>query len=139
MTLSLVLSHLLVLLQPCKMVLLKGVIFSLLISLLKAIEKDFCLDIVQDTTDTLLWLDHINNSCDPILKRSLKCFAFDFKNLYDSISPPAGDKNNAVCNIPHKTQLETKWVLDLSRVSMKSANGRYKGKWYRPVEGIPNG
>ena len=27
-------------------------------SLLKAIEKDFCLDIVQDRTDTLLWLDH---------------------------------------------------------------------------------
>ena len=53
---------------------------------LKPLEEAFCKDTLKDTTDTLIWLDEINKSMKPNVKKNVHCFTFDFKNLYDSIS-----------------------------------------------------
>ena len=51
------------------------------------LEKDFCNDLLMDTSDALRWLDSHNEHLTPAVKRSLKCFTFDFKALYDSLKP----------------------------------------------------
>ena len=54
---------------------------------LRLLERDFCRDLLIDSNDALLWLEKINSSLDHNVKRRLCPFTFDFKSLYDSLSP----------------------------------------------------
>ena len=111
-------------------------------NILKYIENDFCTDLVEDTTKTLIWLDNINTTIEATLKKTFKCFTLDFKNLYDSLSPELvlEAMTFAIKKVrPNWKSDYVKWILDLINISMKSAIGMYKGKWYTPIEGIPTG
>ena len=59
---------------------------------LKDLEKDFCKDLLTDTTDALKWLDSINDEHPTESKKQYNCFAFDFKALYDSLRPDLVDE-----------------------------------------------
>ena len=52
---------------------------------LKDLERDFCGDLLMDTTDALRWMEHMNMELSEDEKRNLKAFTFDFKSLYDSL------------------------------------------------------
>jgi hypothetical protein len=111
-------------------------------TVLKTLELNFCKDLLRDTTDSLIWLDNINNTEDPTLKKTLKCFTFDFKNLYDSISPTLAIEAIKfaldTCR-PQWKQDYKDWILSLIKLSLKASIGKYKGKWFKPVNGIPTG
>ena len=50
---------------------------------LKSLEKDYCDDLLEDTSSALRWLDSANRDLDPEIKKTMSCFTFDFKSLYD--------------------------------------------------------
>ena len=52
---------------------------------LKDFKKDFCGDLLTNTTDALRWMEFMNHEFDQELKCKLKCFTYDFKSLYDSL------------------------------------------------------
>ena len=54
---------------------------------LTPLEKDFCKDLLLDTSDALRWLESTNQTLSPDRKKSVKSFTFDFKALYDSLQP----------------------------------------------------
>ena len=109
---------------------------------LKKLEEDYCTDLVKDSTETLIWLDEIDKSTASSLKKYFKCFTFDFKSLYDSLSPNlVVEALMFAINVKRpdwKNDFVT-WLVDLIKLSMESAIGIYKGKWYKPKEGIPTG
>ena len=49
---------------------------------LKPLEKDYCNDL-EDASSALRWLDLANEEPTTDDKKSLSCFTFDFKSLYD--------------------------------------------------------
>ena len=109
---------------------------------LKSLEADFCTDLVKDTNSTLIWLDSIDKSCSNDVKRNLKPFTFDFEALYDSLTPDLVLESIkfAICECrPNWSKDLTDWILKNVEYSMKFAIGLYKGKWYRPIKGIPTG
>ena len=53
---------------------------------LKSLEKDYCNDLVKDTTDSLIWLEKMNADAKKCSK-NFTPFTFDFDSLYDSLSP----------------------------------------------------
>ena len=54
---------------------------------LKQLEKDFCKDLLVDTSDALRWLELKNDSLSVETKKQIRFFTFDFKALYDSLDP----------------------------------------------------
>ena len=54
---------------------------------ISVLQNEFCKDLVSDTTDTLRWLDKINSTLPKNSKTKMHPFTFDFKSLYDTISP----------------------------------------------------
>ena len=52
---------------------------------LKDLERDFCGDLLTDTTDAIRWMEIVNNDLDEDEKSNLNAFTFDFKSLYDSL------------------------------------------------------
>ena len=109
---------------------------------LKKLEDDFCTDLVKDSNSMLKWLDSIDNTCPNDIKRDLKAFTFDFEALYDSLTPELVLESikYAVnkCR-PNWTRGFLDWLLKNIEYSLKFANGVYKDKWYKPVNGIPTG
>ena len=109
---------------------------------LKELESDYCKDLVKDTIDTLKWLDDVNTSCSREFKLNLKPFTFDFESLYDSLSPELVIKSlrHAINKCRHNWSPDfTEWLLSNVSLSMKSAIGTHKGKWFKPKKGIPTG
>ena len=109
---------------------------------LKDLEKDFCEDLLQDTTDALKWLDGINMNHSQSDKKSYKCFTYDFKALYDSLSPKLVIEALKVamdeCR-PDWTNDFKAWITSLVNHSLISSVGLYDNQWYRQKEGIPTG
>ena len=109
---------------------------------LKGLEAEYCKDLVKDTIETLQWLDQVDKQCEPNVKTNLKLFTFDFTSLYDSLTPKlvleAVEHAISECR-PNWTPGFTKWLLDNISLSMQSAVGHHKDKWYKPVNGIPTG
>ena len=54
---------------------------------LKPLEKQFCEDLLTDTSDALKWLEHCNETMTVDVKKSIRPFTFDFNSLYNSLSP----------------------------------------------------
>ena len=109
---------------------------------LRLLERDFCKDLLIDSNDALLWLEHANSTIDHNVKRRLRPFSFDFKALYDSLNPElvykalqtAMDECRDVWSDEKK-----KWILDLVELSMKSAVGQFGDSFYRQKKGVPTG
>ena len=97
---------------------------------LRNLEKDFCDDLLTDTTDAILWLDQVNNTYPKNLKMQLKSFTFDFKALYDSLSPTLVLEalhfamNSCRCNWSKEFK---DWLVLLVKLSLKSSIGLFEG------------
>ena len=108
---------------------------------LKSLEKDYCVDLVKDSSDTLIWLEKINNTA-KTSRRHYCPFTFDFESLYDSLGrnlifmalQDAMDKCRPEWNVGFKS-----WLRDLVQLSIDSAIGEYRGTFYKPKGGCPTG
>ena len=109
---------------------------------LKALEKDFCKDLLVDSSDALRWLDAANENLSPDTKKTMNCFTFDFKALYDSIKPEL--VNEAVSHAmnvcrPDWSEPFKRWILSLIDFSLKASVAKYKDSWWKQNNGIPTG
>ena len=52
---------------------------------LKTLEKQYCVDLVKDSTETLKWLEELNGTA-KTSTRHYNPFSFDFESLYDSLN-----------------------------------------------------
>ena len=108
---------------------------------LKPLQTDFCLDIVQDSMDVLIWLDEMNQASEQN-KKAYKPFTFDFAALYDSLTPDLVMKAIKYAIRVCRTQWTDKfvdWILQLINLSMSTGFGKFGNKWYKPATGIPTG
>ena len=108
---------------------------------LKQLQKQFCLDIVQDSMEVLNWLSDLDKMPTET-KKTFKPFTFDFAALYDSLTPTLVEValRYAIEHCYPEWDSEfTEWLLDLIKLSMSAGFGKFKGKWYRPATGIPTG
>ena len=109
---------------------------------LKELEKDYCKDLLKDTTGALRWLDELNEEIDPIEKSHLKAFTFDYKSLYDSLKPThvkeALKYAMETCGIDWSNELK-EWIIDLVDISLRSAIGKFENSWYLQRNGVPTG
>ena len=108
---------------------------------LKQLESDFCKDLLKDTSETLRWLENVNDSAKNMHKH-LNPFTFDFDSLYDSLSPSLvlkalRDAMNK-CRPSWSTAFKD-WIIDLACHSIESAIGEFQGKFYKPKKGLPTG
>ena len=109
---------------------------------LRPLEKDFCKDLLTDTTDALIWLDQVNDSRPQFVKKTFKSFTFDFKGLYDSLSPSLVIEalQHAMNQLrPDWSDNFKAWLIDLVNHSLKSSIGFFEDTWYRQIHGVPTG
>ena len=110
--------------------------------LLGDLERDFCQDLLVDTDDALLWLDSTNETIDHNTKRKLRAFTFDYKSLYDSLRPELVVEALETAMIENRTEWSEdlkRWIIDLVKMSLKSAIGQFEDHFYRQKNGIPTG
>ena len=109
---------------------------------LRDLERDFCDDLLIDSTDALKWLETTDLSLDHNLKKRLKAFTYDFEALYDSVDPDlaihALKTAMDECRSDWTDQFKT-WIIDLVKLSFKSSVGQFEGCWYRQKKGVPTG
>ena len=109
---------------------------------LKELESIFCKDLLKDTNGALLWLDSVNESYSVEDKKKMKAFTFDFKSLYDNLSPElvkeAVHHAMSTCK-PGWSKEKQKWILDLIELSLRASIGKYKNHWYLQRNGVPTG
>ena len=109
---------------------------------LRPLELDFCKNLLRDTNDTLLWLDNLDSELDNNIKRGIRCYSFDFKALYDSLSPElvleALSYAMDECRPEWSNDLKN-WILDLTELSLESSVGVYEDTWYIQRNGVPTG
>ena len=109
---------------------------------LRSLERDYCEDLLIDTSDALNWLDSTNESVDTVIKKRLKTFSFDFKALYDSIDPELAIDalKSAITECRPDWSVEfCEWIISLVRLSFKASIGQFEGTWYRQKKGVPTG
>ena len=109
---------------------------------LKNVEKQYCGDLLKDTSGALNWLESLNERYTSGVKKIFKCFTFDFASLYDSLNPSLVLK--ALRHALHQTHPDwdvskVDWICDLVELSMRSSVGCCKGQWYRQKNGIATG
>ena len=111
-------------------------------TLIQDLEKDFCNDLLKDTNGALLWLDDIDRKSSLQSKKTYKSFTFDYKSLYDSLQPDlvieALDTAMSECRTDWSDDFR-KWILELVKISLKCAVGKFEDCWYRQKKGIPTG
>ena len=105
-------------------------------------EKDFCKDLLKDTSDALRWLEEKNNTLSLETKKQIKFFTFDFKALYDSLEPDL--VKEAVMHAMNTSRPEwseglKEWILALIDFSLRASVARYEDAWYRQKNGVPTG
>ena len=91
---------------------------------LKELERDYCTDLVKDTTESLVWLDTKINNLGKSTKRKATPFTFDFAALYDSLDPKLVLKalTEAMgCCRPDWSGDFKKWILGLVQLSIDSS------------------
>jgi len=109
---------------------------------LRPLEKDFCQDLLSDTTDALVWLDQIDQNKPMAEKKTYRPFTFDFKGLYDSLSPSLVIEalQHAMDQLRPDWSMNFKsWLIDLVNHSLKSSIGFFENCWYKQIHGVPTG
>ena len=109
---------------------------------LKPLEKEYCKDLLLDTSDALRWLDSANQELSCEVKKKINCFTFDFKSLYDSLQPnlvkEAIRKAMEVCRPEWSAEFRD-WILSLIDFSLRSSVAKYEDSWWKQNNGIPTG
>ena len=107
---------------------------------LKTLEKDYCKDLLADTSDALRWLDSTDQELDSETKKKMNCFTFDFKALYDSLEPNLVMEavRNAMntCRPDWSTEFKD-WIISLIDFSLRASVAKYDDSWWRQNNGIP--
>ena len=91
---------------------------------LSSLQKDYCGDLLEDTSSALRWLDLADRELDPEIKKTLNCFTFDFKSLYDSLQPAL--VNEAIkyamdtCRPDWSNELKD-WIISLIDFSLRAS------------------
>ena len=109
---------------------------------LKTLEKDFCKDLLVDTSDALRWLDSANQTLTSDIKKTMNCFTFDFKSLYDSLEPnlvkEAMRYAMDTCRPDWSNELK-QWIISLIDFSLRASVAKYDNSWWKQKNGIPTG
>ena len=109
---------------------------------LKSLEKDFCGDLLEDTSSALRWLDSADRELSPEIKKKLNCFTFDFKALYDSLEPTlvkeAVKHAMDTCRPDWSDELKN-WIISLIDFSLRASVAKYDNSWWKQNNGIPTG
>ena len=109
---------------------------------LSSLQKDYCGDLLEDTSSALRWLDLADRELDPEIKKALNCFTFDFKSLYDSLQPAL--VNEAIkyamdtCRPDWSNELKD-WIISLIDFSLRASVAKYNDTWWKQKNGIPTG
>ena len=109
---------------------------------LRLLERDFCQDLLIDTNDALWWLEVTNNTLDHNIKKRLRPFTFDYKALYDSLSPDLVCEALAAAMEECRDQWSEEkknWIMALVKFSLKSAVGQFGDYFYKQRKGVPTG
>ena len=109
---------------------------------LKSLEKDYCDDLLEDTSSALRWLDSANRELDPEIKKTLSCFTFDFKSLYDSLDPSLvkeAIKHAMDTRRPDWSTELKDWIISLIDFSLRASVAKYNNSWWKQKNGIPTG
>ena len=109
---------------------------------LKQLEKDFCTDLLTDSTDALQWLENVNSNFEANQKKNFKAFTFDFKSLYDSLDPNLVREALAFAIKQCRKEWSddfSKWLIYVISMSLKSSVGMFENKWYEQLHGVPTG
>ena len=109
---------------------------------LKSLEKDYCKDLLMDTSDALRWLDSLNREMNTEDKKEIKFFTFDFKSLYDTLKPAlvkeAVKYAMDTCRPDWSDDLKN-WILALIDFSLRASVAKYDDNWWKQKNGIPTG
>ena len=109
---------------------------------LKDLEKDYCTDLLVDTSDALRWLDEANRELSAARKKSVNCFTFDFKALYDSLNPDLVKEalmDAMNMSRPGWSEELKNWLLSLVDFSLRASVAKYEDSWYLQKNGVPTG
>ena len=109
---------------------------------LKQLEKDYCKDLLEDTSSALRWLDKADRDLNPETKKTLNCFTFDFKSLYDSLEPNLVKEavRHAMDSCrPDWTNELKDWIISLIDFSLRASVAKYDNNWWKQKNGIPTG
>ena len=108
---------------------------------LQDLEKDYCKDLVKDTTASLIWLESCNEKASSSNK-TFYPFTFDFDSLYDRIDSQLAltALQDAMSSCRNSWSPDFKqWLVDLIRLSIESSVIEHLGKFYRALCGLPTG
>ena len=108
---------------------------------LKDLERDFCSDLVKDTTESLSWLEELDRY-PASEKNRFTPFTFDFEALYDSLNPrlvlKALREAMDTCR-SHWSAAFKDWIIDLVQLSIDASIGEFMGRFFRQLSGLPTG
>ena len=96
---------------------------------------------LSDSNEALSWLDEIEMKSKESQKH-FNPFTFDFDSLYDRLRPDLVIEavEDAIQSCRADWSLEFRnWLIDIIRLSMKSAFGEFKGSFFKAIGGIPTG
>ena len=109
---------------------------------LKQLEKDFCKDLLVDTSDALRWLELKNVSLSVETKKQIRFFTFDFKALYDSLDPELVKEALRYAMNTSRQQWSEEfknWIIELIDFSLRASVAKYDEAWYKQRNGVPTG
>ena len=107
---------------------------------LAPLSRDFCHDLVKDSTEVLQWLDLAETQ--QLISNSTLFYNIDVKSLYDSLEEDL--VNEAVksaithCRQDWKEDF-IKWLFDLIALNNRSAVAKHGDVWYRQSKGRATG
>ena len=103
--------------------------------------RDYCSDLVRDSTEALCKLDSMEKS-GLIKDDNYLSFSLDVVSLYDSLKHEvvlnALDDAIDTCRSDWSPEFR-KWIKDMVILSFNSAVVQYDGNWYASVDGVPTG
>ena len=108
---------------------------------LKNLARDYSKDMLKDTNDALMWLEEMEKKSKNST-RVFKPFTFDFDSLYDRLRPEvvieAVEDAMKSCRADWSKGFMD-WMVEVIKLSMKSAFGEFKGIFFKAKGGIPTG
>ena len=109
---------------------------------LKPLQKEFCNDLLGDSTQLLQWLEEHNDG--RLRNKRVRCFALDFDSLYDSLNQSlvleAVRAAIAECPCSNSwSEDKVNWICKLIQLSLTSSIAKFGNNWYRSLNGIPTG
>ena len=109
---------------------------------LRELQYDYCTDLVQDSIETLSWLEEMDKVKKSSKKRNFIPFTFDFESLYDSLDPDlvitALREAMDLCRSEWSQKFKD-WIIDLVRLSIDGSIAEFRGFLFRQLKGLATG